>query len=90
VTVWWTSQAHEAGALVDYWPDSGQVTFSSGQQTAHIRLDTADDRQNENLEVSPLALEWLNGIALHMEHHLPYAMTHCYLIQVIVPRKMEG
>jgi len=52
VTVSWTTHALQAGALSDYWPHAGHVTFTSAQQTAEIRLTITDDRRNENLEVS--------------------------------------
>ena len=52
VTVQWTSTAHQTGAVDDYTPHTGSVSFTAGQSTADITLAISNDRQEEDLEVT--------------------------------------
>ena len=61
VTALWTTTAHQAGALADYSPRRGSVSFATGQHTADIDLIIADDRQEEELEVRRELIEGLSS-----------------------------
>jgi len=65
VVVSWTTQSHQTGAR-DYSPHSGSVTLTTAQHTAEISLAIADDRDNENLEVSSILSIKLVFSCLHL------------------------
>jgi len=78
VTVRWTTTAHQAGALTDYSPHRGSVSFTTGQHTADISLTISDDQDEEDLEVSPQSIDSeLCILSVTMSHDIHCPVPKC-------------